>query len=83
MKWLDKEMYPEILNLCQEILSNGTISKERFNRVSIIESLNIKGRKDKWQEEVLKGNLFQKEEDKVYFQNRATKEFVREYLKNK
>jgi hypothetical protein len=34
-----------------------------------------------WQQQVLKGNLFQVNEGELQFQNRATKQYVKEYLK--
>ena len=55
-------------------------------KITITQQKNIQQRekefKEKvWQDEVLKGNLFQMDEGKIDFQNRATKEYVEEYSK--
>jgi hypothetical protein len=80
-KWLIEEDYPELIQICQLILQNGSISKNEYSRISRIEeNLKIK-REMGWQQQVLKGNLFQVNEGELQFQNRATKQYVKEYLK--
>jgi hypothetical protein len=75
-------MFPEIIQVCEEIFKNGSIgiTASRFNELTKIESKEIKGRNGNWQENCLKGNLFQVARSTVFFQNRATEQFVREYL---
>jgi hypothetical protein len=80
-KWLIEEDYPEIIQICQLILQNGSVSKNEYSRISRTEeNLKIK-REMGWQQQVLKENLFQVDEDGLQFQNRATKQYVKEYLK--
>jgi hypothetical protein len=49
-----------------EILRNYQVKRENFE--------------GSWQEKVLQGNLFQKENENLRFQNRATKQFMKEFL---
>jgi hypothetical protein len=67
------------MSIDKEILAIGYVSHNRFDFVAIVKSNDINGRIGKWQEDCLKGNLFQVDDGIVFFQNRATRQFVREY----
>jgi DNA integrity scanning protein DisA with diadenylate cyclase activity len=74
-EWLEIE---EIKKVCQEVISKGFISFSEYNHIT---KNDIKSIEETWQKNVLKGNLFQIDEGNVVFQNRATKQYVKEYLK--
>jgi hypothetical protein len=80
-KWIDKKMYPEIINVSKEIMKNESILMEDYNEITKIKKQNIEGRDLNWQDEVLNGNLFQVDDVNLKFQNRATEQYVKEYLK--
>jgi hypothetical protein len=76
-KWVDKKIYPEIIEVCKEIMKNESILIGDFKEITKVKRENFEG---SWQEKVLQGNLFQKENGNLRFQNRATKQFVKEFL---
>jgi hypothetical protein len=81
LEWLQEDLYPEVIQVCKEIFVNGFVSINRFAVITKVESKHIQGRSRNWQEGCLTGNLFQMDDGIVFFQNRATRQFVREYLK--
>jgi energy-coupling factor transporter ATP-binding protein EcfA2 len=68
----------EIKKVCQEVISKGFISISEYNHIT---KNDVKSIEETWQKKILKGNLFQIDEGNVVFQNRATKQYVKEYLK--
>jgi len=62
---------PEIIETCKMILKNGFITLDEYEELT---KTNPKS------QDVLKGNLFQVEEDKVFFQNKATLDYVKSKL---
>jgi energy-coupling factor transporter ATP-binding protein EcfA2 len=69
---------PEIVDVCCQILKEGSIDEKEFDNIT---KNDIKSIEETWQKKILKGNLFQIDEGNVVFQNRATKQYVKEYLK--
>jgi hypothetical protein len=82
-KWLKVEVYPEIIDVCKEIIQNNSISTDRFDYLTFTKKKKIEGRDINWQDKVLKGNLFQVDDRDLTFQNRAITQYVKEYLKEK
>eukprot|EP01080_Neovahlkampfia_damariscottae_P006868 gene6868-11030_t len=55
--------------------------KNVHSKIERITKNDVKFIEETWQKKVLKGNLFQIVEGNVVFQNRATKEYVKEKLR--
>ena len=69
---------PEIVDICNKIINEGSIKEREYDSIT---KNDVKSIEETWQKKVLKGNLFQIVEGNVVFQNRATKEYVKEKLR--
>jgi len=82
-KYLDQEIYPEIMEICNLILESQSIPLSMFWRITgNLEKDEIK-REGYWSSAVLKKGLFLLDRGQVTFENRATREYVRNLIKSK